>query len=64
VAAKEILKKYSLRHLKVILLKSTSIIVTNKFKNSMWTVANSDPHRTSSWDQMHAYAGGLFSSHI
>ena len=33
-------------------------------KNVFWDVANSDPHATLSFDQLHSYDSGLFSDHL
>jgi hypothetical protein len=63
-AAEELLKEYGLRDVKVISFPLVHTIITDRAKNSMWTIANSDPHKATSWDQMHAYAGGLWDDHI
>jgi hypothetical protein len=63
-AAENLLKDYGLRDVKVISFRLVCVALADGAKNSMWTVENSDPHKATSWDQMHAYAGGLWDDHI
>jgi hypothetical protein len=63
-AAESLLKDYGLRYMKVISSRLVRIALTDRLQNSMWIVENSDPHKATSWDHMHAYSGGLWDDHI
>lgn len=63
-AKNERLKALGLRAVNVGQFFISKYMVLTVHKNAFWSVANSDPHEASAFDELHANAAGLGGKHL